>query len=412
MDNAQIEERRRKMTLEEQAGQLQRVRNAAMWLSARIPFLGYLIVQSKQRLATERDNVPTAAITPEGLIIANPAYLEQLTDPQVRGLLAHEIMHAALSFWERKGARLHQAWNIAHDFALNLILHDFSKMTPKFELHPDWLLDEEFRGMAAEEIYANIKVKKVSLPMEDCRGDLAESAEGQNAQRGDSAAERRLGKRWQRALEEARQHHESVKGKEQGTLPAELQKILDALRDPKVTWQEVLGRWVGENKGKDDFTYMRPNRRSTEDSRLAGPKKTGFPDVTILWDTSGSMGPEETTAVLAEVGAIVEDLGLSVRLIACDAAIHSDAEGLDNIDAVVAALVGGGGSDFSPAFRRLEEEGNTSVVLGFTDGYIDCGETQPPSLQGVLWVITEGGQRPVSWGEAIKLDKDGYAETI
>jgi hypothetical protein len=35
---------------------------------------------------------------------------------------------------------------------------------------------------------------------------------------------------------------------------------------------------------------------------------------------------------------------------------------------------------------------------------------QPDSLKGVLWVITDRGQRPASWGRAIMLDKDGYIE--
>ena len=90
----------------------------------------------------------------------------------------------------------------------------------------------------------------------------------------------------------------------------------------------------------------------------------------------------------------------------------ADVEGLDKTEDVIPHILGGGGSDFSPAFDRLRGEGNTSVVVAFTDGYISVPSTQPETLKGVLWVITDRGQRPCSWGAGIKLDKDGYAEEM
>jgi predicted metal-dependent peptidase len=144
---------------------------------------------------------------------------------------------------------------------------------------------------------------------------------------------------------------------------------------------------------------------------LPGVMKTGFPDVTILWDTSGSMsGMMEP--ILTEVNEIVMELGLTVRLIVCDAAVHADVEGLNNVEDIAKNLKGGGGSDFNPAFDILAAEGNTSVVVAFTDGYISVPAAQPDCLKGVLWVLTERGHRPASWGRAIALDSDGFAEEV
>jgi predicted metal-dependent peptidase len=92
--------------------------------------------------------------------------------------------------------------------------------------------------------------------------------------------------------------------------------------------------------------------------------------------------------------------------------IHADVSGLSLPEEIVPNLIGGGGSDFCPAFDRLQEEGNDSVVLAFTDGYIDVPKTQPPSLKGVLWVLTETSTRPAPWGLAIKLTANGYAENL
>ena len=403
--------------------QLDRIKQARVWLTARVPFLGYLSLRLRPRLANPQDGVPTAGVAPDGTLVVNADFVATLTDPQIRGLLAHEILHPALEFWLRKGNRDQFGFNIAQDYAINLIIKDFAaQVGAGLELPPKGLLDEQYRDMSAEEIYAKLPRKKNPKGGQkgdefgddadghaDCRGDLAETEQGRDAARGDGAAQREMEKTWRIAVEAAAQSHEQ---QSRGSLPGSIQRIVDEIRDPKVSWQIVLGQWIGENAGKDDATYMRPSRRSeSAGSILAGVRKTGLPDVTILWDTSGSMNGT-AGEILAEVASIVDDLGLTVRLISCDCAIHADVDGIDTTEKVIPNIKGGGGSDFNPAFDRLRSEGNSSVVVAFTDGYIGTPRMQPETLKGVLWVLTQNGIRPAAWGQAIKLDKDGYAEDV
>ena len=404
--------------------QLDRIKDARVWLSARVPFLGYLSLRLRPRLANPKDGVPTAGVAPDGTLVANEDFVAGLTDAQVRGLLAHEILHPALEFWLRKGNRDQLGFNIAHDYAINLIIKDFiAQVGAGLELPPKALLDEQYRDMTAEEIYAKLPRKRKKKGdgdggnefgedgggHGDCRGDLAETEQGRDAARGDGAAQRELEKTWKIAVEAAAQSHES---QSRGSLPGSIQKIVNDIRDPKVAWQTVLGQWIGENAGKDESTYMRPSRRSeSAGAILAGVRRTGLPDVTILWDTSGSMNGT-AAEILSEVDSIVSELGLTIRLISCDCAIHADVEGIDTTEKVIPNIKGGGGSDFTPAFDRLRTEGNGSVVVAFTDGYIGTPPTQPETLKGVLWVLTQNGARPAAWGQAIKLDKDGYAEDV
>lgn len=408
---------------------LERIKDARVWLSARVPFLGYLTLRLRPRIANPQDGVPTAGVAPDGTLVLNEEFVASLTDPQVRGLLAHEVLHPALEFWLRKGSRDQFGFNIAHDYAINLIIKDFAaQVGAGLELPPKGLIDEQYRNMTAEEIYAKLPRKRSKKGSGDgdgsrgqsvygddehghgdCRGDLSETQQGQDANRGDGAAQREIDKTWRIAVEAAAQSHEA---QSRGSLPGSIQKIVDDIRDPKVTWQTVLGQWIGENAGKDDPTYMRPSRRSeSAGAILAGVRKTGLPDVTILWDTSGSMNGT-AGEILSEVSSIVDELGLSIRLISCDCAIHADVDGIDTTEKVIPNIKGGGGSDFTPAFDRLRSEGNTSVVVAFTDGYIGVPPTQPETLKGVLWVITDRGVRPGPWGQAIKLDKDGFVEDV
>ena len=401
---------------------LRRVQDARVWLSVRVPFLGYMTTRLRPRIAAPHDNVPTAGIAPDGTLVLNEDWVGALSDHELRFLLAHEVLHPALEVFLRRGGRDKLLFNVAHDYAINLIINDFAQsLGGQLKFIEGGCLDNKYAQMSAEEIYDQILQEaeqnggkgpgeNFGGPGADCRSDLSETAEGQAAHRGDQSAGRSIGRDWQTALEAARQTHETQLG--QGSLPGRLQQILDDIKDPKVSWQTVLSSWIGENAGKDDLTYMRPSRRSEAAGEiLPGVRKNGLPDVTILWDTSGSMNGLASD-ILAEVGSIIGELGLTVRLMVCDTMVHADVDGLDKVEDVVPHVVGGGGSDFSPAFDRLRGEGNNSVVVAFTDGYISVPPSQPECLKGVLWVITDRGIRPCPWGQAIKLDKDGWAEDI
>lgn len=395
---------------------MERFSEARVWLNTRVPFLGYMTLKLKPRIATEQDGVPTAGVAPDGTLVMNEDFVAGLTDPEFRFLICHEVLHPALSFWARKHSRNTLGFNVAHDYAINLIIDAFCQQHPNsIKMPPVGLLDHKYDNMSAEEIYDALVQQHgasgagVGGGMAgDCRGDLADSTTGQDAARGDQAAQKKLDNDWKVHTEAARQVHETALGK--GSLPGSVQKILDELLDPKVHWTTVLSQWVGENAGKEDYTYQRPARRSESAGELLpGVMRTDLPDVTILWDTSGSMTGQET-AILSEVAEIVDELGLTIRLIVCDADIHADVDRIDNLEAIIPHVKGGGGSSFNPAFDRLVSEGNTSVVIAFTDGYIDVPQTQPESLKGVLWVITDRGVRPAPWGRAIQLDKDGFVE--
>jgi hypothetical protein len=394
---------------------LNRVKDARVWLSARIPFLGYVATRLMPRLANPEDRVDTAGVAPDGTLVLNDGFVSGLTDPQLRFLIAHEVLHPGFGVFERRQHRDRILFNVAHDFVINAILQDFSASVGKgMEFIEGGCLDRQYDNMSAEEVYDKIlemgkNAMKLGGSMSgDCRSDLSSTADGQAAHRGDQSAQRTLDRNWQTALEAGRQVHEAQLG--QGSLPARLAQLLDDIKDPKVSWQTVLSEWLGENGCKADTTYQRPSRRSESAGEiLPGVLKTGLPDVTILWDTSGSM---HGTAgeILSEVASITGELGLTVRLIICDAAVHADVEGLDKAEDFIPHISGGGGSDFSPAFDVLRGEGNTSVVVAFTDGYIGVPQTQPECLGGVLWVITDRGVRPAAWGQAIRLTSDGYAE--
>jgi predicted metal-dependent peptidase len=419
---------------------LSRISDARLWLTAKVPFLGVCTLRLRPRLAREGDGVETAAVAPDGTLVLNEEFCAQLTDGQFRGLLAHEVLHPALDFFGRLGDRDLSGFNVAHDYVINAIIVDFAKdWGDSLELPPGGLLNRKYDDNSAEEVYALLPRRRRGQPGNpgggqgpgkpgrgkpgkgqpgqgkgqpggglggDCRPDLASTKQGKAAAQGDASAKESLGRVWKTTLIAAAQ--EQTASKNRGDLPGALQRIIDEILDPKIPWAEVLADYLGEHAGKPDLTYMRPSRRSGAVGEiLVGRRRRSFPDVTILWDTSGSMNGE-AKHIFPEVASMCEDLSLTLRVIIIDAAIHSDLEDVTEAQTVAESLSGGGGSNFMPAFDRLDEERNTSVVVAFTDGYIGVPVEMPTSLQGVVWVVTSRGVDPTQgrYGTVLKLDEE------
>lgn len=384
-------------------------------LAQRIPFIGFLVLRASFRVVTDDRITSTAGVCIDGTTYMNVHFCSRLSDSQLRGLMAHEVLHVALLWWQRQGTRNSRLWNQAHDYVVNHIVTDMSKMEMGLarggkwiELPPGGLYRADWAGLTGEEIYAlllqNSELVQADSPLEgDCLSAGASTAQGRAAENGSSAAERQVSRKWRLVVEQAAMHHRQVTAKNIGSVSGALEKILDEIKDPRVDWRDVLSQFVGERAGMAERTLLIPSRRSEAAGvHLAGSRKSGRPDVTVLWDTSGSMGPEETAAVMAEVCGLMQEYGLELRLLIVDASLHADVRVHDPAD-IVPLLTGGGGSDFCPAFKLLQEEQDQSLVVAFTDGYISVPESLPPCLGGILWIVTEGGVRPAHWGRAIQM---------
>lgn len=414
-----------------------RISSCRTRLLALVPFFGHLALNLRPRVAKAQDGVPTAAVTPDGSLILNAEFCGSLNDAQLCGLLCHEVLHPALLAWQRQGSRFAvltgpdgsrvSLWNLAHDMSFNpeiMELAERSEAKGQITLPPDPAMDLKYKGHAAEEIYDALlqQAKKnsengkggdgtMSIPGldgigNDLRDDLSDTKDGKKAARGDKGAQKRLENDWKVNVVAAAQVQEREKGR--GTLPGGIQKMVDALTDPVIDWKDELSRWIGENGRRQDYTYRRPARRSESVGEyLPSLQKFGVADIIILWDTSGSMNGRETE-ILSEVNGICEDLGISLRVICCDTAIHSDVSDIEDALEIIPHIKGGGGSDFGPAFDLLDSEQYDGVVVSFTDGYIGVPATKPHNIKAVLWVIGEHDVDPTGgkWGEVLHMNEE------
>lgn len=404
-----------------------------------VPFFGHLLLKLQPVMTR---NVLLAAVSRDRHLLINPDWATTTSESEFAATLAHEVLHPAMLVWERQAGRdaivvggdgvPTLLWNLAHDYAINLIIRQMTSFILEIMDPADWkpagLIDEKYENWSAEEIYddlfkeaqKNARAQGMGggrgyLPQSDeTKADLQDGKGSPGSRKEDgkrrpmSASEKKANDQfWKVALVEAAQVHE-MKTKNRGSLPASIRKIIDEILDPRVPWTDVLSRWVGENGRRADFTYRRPSRRSESVGEfLPSLQKHGVDDIVVLWDTSGSMYGREVE-ILSEVIGICEDLNMKLRVICCDAEVHSDQSGVESPEDV--DVEGGGGSDFTPAFDLLDDEGYQGVVVAFTDGHIGVPPQKPIHLRDCLWVIWEGDADPTdgTWGEVLNVDEEGF----
>ncbi|RLD76703.1 MAG: hypothetical protein DRJ07_15880 [Bacteroidetes bacterium] len=91
--------------------------------------------------------LPTAGTDGTHLMI-NPEYFKNLTEPERIGLLAHEVLHVALSHMTRRMTRNPLLWNYAGDYIINAMLLKQNYTLPKTDL-----IDSKFNDLNTEQAY-------------------------------------------------------------------------------------------------------------------------------------------------------------------------------------------------------------------------------------------------------------------
>jgi predicted metal-dependent peptidase len=392
-----------------------RIQKARTALLLDHPFFGSLLFRLGGRASGSIQTMATDGVS----LFYNPAFVETLNAAELAGVLAHEVMHPALQHHTRRGNRDLKRWNIACDYAINPLLLDAGLTLPK-----DVLIEHRFRGMSAEHIYNLIEEQRdqdgangegknqdgVSSDGEGRKQANNQSADGEPAapatpggfgqvldapepqgDDGETVAEQ--AREWKIAVEQA----ENV-AKLAGKLPAGITRSLEQSETAGVDWRELLRRAWSETI-PSDYSWIPPNRRHIwAGLYLPGVKSEGAGEIAIAVDCSGSrqLGLFET-----EISSILEGQRPSrVHVLYFDTEVHK-AEIYQAGQPIALTPVGGGGTNFAPCFRWLNERGIVPQTLVFLTDL--CGtfpEEVPP--YPVLWASTESRVAP--FGQVIPME--------
>lgn len=158
-----------------------------------------------------------------------------------------------------------------------------------------------------------------------------------------------LADHWRGLLNQA-----ALVAKARGNLPADLERLVKDVAEPKVPWQEVVSHWTNEIL-RDDYDMQVSDRRFIQHGIYLPDLHSDARSILVVIDVSGSIGEKELAAFVGEVTGILRCQGVAqVRLMACDAAVTFD-QTFGPSDDLPEKFPGGGGTDFRPPFKRLQD---------------------------------------------------------
>ena len=336
----------------------------------------------------------------------NRRYIEALSLPEVEFMVAHEALHCALSHFARRQHRVQRRWDIACDLALNPLLLEEGLKPP-----PGSLLLDQFRGMAAEDIYPCLEAKDDGEEPLDQHlydgpeGGAPDGSSGAGAGKAEGAAPPRplspqerqtLDQQWKQRLASAAQAARAA-----GKLRGALARLVQEMEKPHLNWRVLLAHHLALT-AREDHSYLRPSRR--EGPAILPSLRSHEADILAVLDTSGSISEGEMRDFLGEINAIKGQLHARVTLLACDTGL---AEGCPWIFqpwedlTLPSSIAGGGGTDFRPPFRWIEKQDlRPGVVVYFTDARGVFPGMEP--LCPVVWLVK--GPAPVPWGNRVQLN--------
>jgi predicted metal-dependent peptidase len=402
------------------------------------PFLGALVMHLPLEAADPKWCETTA--TDARHFYYNPDYISRLTLDQTQFVLAHEAMHCALSHFARRHHRQKHRWDVACDYAVNMILDEERMRGPE-----NALMNAAYRGLTAEEIYPLLhedppeKTQDMHLFDNESaegggEGEPQEQDEGQG--RGDDRPQDRgegggaepdrqqakggqprdgglrdsppppltdpdrLDEQWKSRLAAAAQA-----ARQAGKLSQSLMRFVDGLLAPQLPWRALLARYM-MNAARDDYSFQRTSRREeTGNGGALMPRlySQGV-KVVVALDTSGSIGDEELKEFLSEVDALKGQVRAEVFLHACDDKLCEGGpwhfapwEPMD----LPEGLSGKGGTDFRPVFQWLARDRlDPDILIYFTDAEGRFPDRPPP--YPVAWLVK--GKAEVPFGVRIQLN--------
>jgi len=354
--------------------------------------------------------ISTMAVDSFGHLYYNEKWVGALPQQELIGAISHEVLHLALLHIVRKGNRnavimlpngeTTLLWNVAVDIVANNLVEEMG-----YSLPPDVIKNKQLATFPAEEVYYKllndksqngfrkfflngILFDKHIFGVIDKNGKIRDLTEDEK---------KALENVWAKKAREA-----ATYAQKQGTLPSSLERIFD-LVEPKLDWRTILQRFVVKSL-PTDVSFRKPNRRSYTcgDFIFPGQIKESL-QLHFAIDTSGSIDKETLSQVASEIVGICKVYeNIKLIILTSDAQVHQE---FTTVEEMLKGVEGGGGTDFRPVFKYVEEsQAECNALIYFTDGQGTFPEEAPP--YPVLWVLCGYHIQPneVPFGEVIVID--------
>lgn len=348
--------------------------------------------------------------------------LNGLTDMNLIAVMCHEILHCAYNHFLRRGYRSPDIFNRAADYAINQML-----VREKIgKIGDNWLFDERFDGMTAEEIY-NILEEEENKKPEGGQGQSGSGGSGGTIDQHDPKDAD--GK--EMCPEERAEYMEDFKNSmmnaanrvQAGDLPKEIARMVKLAMKPQIDWRSKIQRTL-RSFIKSDASYTIPHRRSWSiGAALGGVGSCGYDDysfvgtpifpglkpdddidICVAIDSSGSMSDQMLGEMLTEVIGLTKQFKqFKIRVLTFDTNVYNAKEYRTGEENKLAEypLCGGGGTDFTAVWEYMKNENyKPKQLIMFTDG-MPWDSWGDPDYCKTLFVIHSNPECEAPFGETV-----------
>jgi predicted metal-dependent peptidase len=341
---------------------------------------------------TEDNRIGTMGVDNKGRCSYNKDFVLSLTDEQLMGVICHEVMHCALDHLDRRGSKHAGIWNISADLVDNHLLNQNNLKLPDGCLMPyndEYTLKlpsgteitiKDISKRGAESIYTEIHDKWIEdggQDGEELGNNFDEHQFGDEKDGGNSGQDgedidgmsQRDSQFWKNKMVES-----AMASKMAGKYPAGMERWIDEITNPKLSWNKLLARFLRKNLPYD-YSWRTPNKKAYATGiYLPRIEKEGV-EITFLIDTSGSMSEKDLATCFGEINGIIKsNHGVSLRVVYHDTEVYEGSILTNPCQADIIKelhkIKGGGGTDFNTAYEWLEKNSkNADVIIHLSDGY-------------------------------------------
>lgn len=345
-----------------------KLKKARSFLLINHPFFGSLAL----KLILKEDSSCPSFWTDGEFIGYNPDFVLKISLEENAAMIMHEVLHCALIHFIRENGHNHEKWNAACDYAINPIVSNTGLRLPIQTLYK-----EEFKNLSAETIYKLLP----DGPYQNQGGEVRPGGSQQNQGNSDQTSEQAKARDWKIAITQAATMA-------RGMLPGGLERIIQEIIQPKISWALVLRDFVCQAT-RNDYSFTRPNPRYLHTGVLLPSLYSKELDgVVIAIDTSGSIKDKEVAIFGSECSSILSEFITKIMILYCDTKIQATEE-ISSFDLPLKLKApGGGGTDFRPVFDWIEEQGISPTCLIYLtdlDGTFPAFSPDYP----VIWVYVE-----------------------
>ena len=341
-------------------------------------------------------SIPTAAVNSRNIYI-NASWFLNLTVDERIGLLVHEAMHIALCHNIRLQNRHPKLWNVAGDYVINNTL-----IKSGFSLPKGGCIDKRFEDQNTEQVYNTLYDELPKDPQGniDTSGIAVPGGDDVIYPNQDDPIEVQRVERETKNLIQKANIVANGADKAPGSLPADIQRIIDRINNPPLPWRTLLNRYLSAFSNQD-FSWQKPKRRYLP-IYLPGLYSESLGEVTCFIDTSGSItksyinvctnGLMDMQRIMQPEKIIVHafDTKLKQRQV-----ITATDDILKNLK-----LKGGGGTNIKPVLEWIVEN-KPSITLIFTDGGFNIPEITVPKTCNIIWLVHNNKEFKIPTGKII-----------